>query len=152
MIAAAVLGLVLMTSESDLSPQLLEANAACRLVKSIDIAKGVMYSIPGEYRRGTHVSSLSVPGCDETVAATIVFPSKAYEKISTWHDAFNQKCGVHFIGDDFSGLFTGKFIRRKVVLPFGGPPPVIGRRPFMMNIFVISDFDGAAPAWLTCQK
>jgi hypothetical protein len=144
MIAAVVLGLALMSSEDGLSrPQLLEAKAACRLIKGGKIPRGVVYSIPGEYGRGMHGASLWISGCDEGVPAEI--DGEVATKISAFHSAFKEKCGVDLIGDHVSGVFTGKFIKRK--------SQIHGLPPIMMNYFVISDIEtkGLDPASITCK-
>lgn len=149
MITAVVLGLALISSDGGSTrPQLLEANAACRLIKRSRIPGDKAYSISGAYHRGSHWTSLEVSGCDEAVAAAVVPGSAADAKIFAYHDAFNGKCGSQLIGDLVSGEFSGKFIRRRVKLPMVESPPV------MTTIFLISDIesDELTPASITCGK
>lgn len=149
MIAAVVLGLALMSSEYGSGhSQLLEAKAACRLIKGSKFPSGIMYSVPGTYNRGTHWSSFEVPGCNESALGTVVFGSEAARKISAWHRAYREKCGGQFMGDDFASVFTGTFVRRKVT------PPLIGGPGVMTNVLVISDFDsgGLGSASITCPN
>jgi len=136
MIAAIALGVALVSSDVGLSrPQLLEAKAACRLLRKGKMSSGVAYSVSGAYARGTHWTSFEIPACDEPVMAIVIFHSGAAAKISAWHTRYKEKCGADLIGDRFSGMFTGVFSRRKVRAPLVNLPPV------MTNIFEISDFE-----------
>jgi hypothetical protein len=134
MIAAMAVVLALISSNGDLGhARLLGPKAACQLAKRDKIPSGSIYSIPGIYfADGRHGSELELSACDE-----IFFPDiegAASDQIAAYHHTFDKKCGGTSRGDYISGVFTGKFVRRKARL-YGM------QTPKMIDVFVINGIE-----------
>ncbi len=146
MIAELILGLALASASDVAAPQALSPEAACALSRSDHIPPETSYSIRGTYfSDGIHGSRLEIPACDLTMSP--VMDGEVAVKIMDYHYAFTRQCGGQLWGDDISGVFTGKFVRRKARL-FGMQSPA------MLEFFVISgietkDLNASA---ITCPK
>jgi hypothetical protein len=79
-----------------------------------------------------HGSQIELKDCD--VALVPELTGAAATKVAAFHSAFEAKCGSRLANDEFKGIFTGTFVRRKALL-FGWTKAMI------TPIFVIRDLD-----------
>jgi hypothetical protein len=126
--------------------QLLEPKRACQLNKQDRIPSRVVYAIPGTYTYdGHHGSILEIRECDEVVLP--IMSDEAAARIAEYHAALHERCGGYWMGDHISGVFTGRFVRRKAHI--SGTPTQV-----MMEYFVIDKIDTKEldPALIACPK
>jgi len=94
-----------------------------------EIPSRAMYSIPGLYfSDGHHGSEIEIPQCDKVIIDPTMV-DEAAATIAQYHVAYREKCDAHLMNDRFSGVFTGKFVQRKVRL---------FDLPMTENFFVVS--------------
>jgi hypothetical protein len=124
------------------APEVLDAQAACRLARQDKIEPGKIYAIKGIYRSdGVNIASLGLPECDK-----IMLPTGAATTVwARYQSAFDEKCGRHLTGGSYGGVFTGTFVPRKMKLS----GYVIRVNDFVVSEVQTTELDIAA---ITCPK
>lgn len=148
MIAALITSWALISNPGDAeSPAALNPGEACRIAME-DAAPEGNFAIRGEYfADGRHGGRLELPECEATLSPDFETGSPFYNRIRDYHWAFADKCGAMKMGDYISGVFTGRFVRKRAQL-------FDMQKPSMVVFFVVSDVDSGDqdPGKIVCPK